>query len=69
MLVIDAEVGYCCDVSDYNYCTLKLGEEPIQEPVLVKLSDDGARFSRTSSFILLSFSFPQLSSDALSASG
>ena len=66
MLVIDAEVGYCCDVSDYNYCTLQLGEEPIQEPVLVKLR---AHFSRTSSFILLSFSFPQLSSDALSASG
>ena len=38
-------------------------------PIQVKLSGDGARFSRTSNFILLSFSFPSLKSDVLSGRG
>lgn len=38
-------------------------------PIQVKLSGNGARFSRTSNFILLSFSFPSLKSDVLSGRG
>ena len=38
-------------------------------PVLVKLSGDGAHFSKTSNFILFSFSFPALTSNALAAAG
>ena len=38
-------------------------------PVIVKLSGDGARFSKSSSFVLVSFSFPNLASNVLSASG
>ena len=38
-------------------------------PVIVKLSGDGARFSKSSSFVLFSFSFPTLSSNVLAASG
>ena len=38
-------------------------------PIQVKLSGDGARFSRTSNFILLSFSFPFLRSDVLYGRG
>ena len=34
--------------------------------VAVKLSGDGAQFSRTSSFVLLSFSLPSLSDNMLS---
>ena len=37
--------------------------------IQVKLSGDGARFSRTSNFILLSFSFPSLGLDVLSGRG
>lgn len=40
-----------------------------EKPIKVKLSGDGARFSRTSNFILLSFSFPSLRSDVLSGRG
>ena len=38
-------------------------------PIPVKLSGDGARFSWTSNFIVLSFSFPFLRSDVLSGRG
>ena len=38
-------------------------------PIQVKLSGDRARFSRTSNFILLSFSFPSLRSNVLSGRG
>ena len=38
-------------------------------PIIVKLSGDGARFSKSSSFVLFSFSFPTLSSNVLAASG
>ena len=34
--------------------------ETLKAPVEVKISGDGAPYTRSSSFILLSFSFPQL---------
>ena len=37
--------------------------------VAVKISGDGAQFSKTSKFLLLTFSLPFLASDALSGSG
>ena len=37
--------------------------------VAVKISGDGAQFSKTSKFILLSFSLPFLANDALSGYG
>lgn len=37
--------------------------------VTVKLCGDGAQFSRTSQFVLLSFSLPDNSDDALSSYG
>ena len=40
----------------------------IDSPIEVKISGDGAPFSRTSSFILLSFSLPSLH-DKLSSEG
>ena len=39
------------------------------EEITVKLSGDGAKFSSTSNFVLLSFSFPQCNTEALSGSG
>ena len=39
------------------------------EEICVKLSGDGARFSSSSSFLLLSFSLPGLASNALSGAG
>ena len=50
-------------------CSIELGDSVQDTPVTVKLRGDGACFSSTSSFVLLSFSFPHLSSNALSASG
>jgi hypothetical protein len=38
-------------------------------PVYIKLSGDGAKFSRSSNYILLSFSFPSCNTDVLSGSG
>ncbi len=35
----------------------------------VKFSGDGARFTRSASYVLLSFSFPSLSTDVLAGSG
>ena len=39
------------------------------DTVAIKISGDGAQFSKTSKFILLSFSLPFLSNDALSGYG
>ena len=39
------------------------------EKVIVKISGDGAKFSKSSQFILLSFSLPFLSSNPLSGYG
>ena len=36
---------------------------------MVKISGDGARFSKSSSYVLWSFSFPALASNTLAASG
>lgn len=41
----------------------------LQSPIEVKISGDGAPFYRSSSFIILSFSFPTLDPDSLSATG
>ena len=41
----------------------------VNAPVTVKISGDGAPFSRCSSLILLSFSLPFLSDQALSGEG
>ena len=40
-----------------------------KNPVMVKLSGDGARFSSTSSFTLLTLSFPEIATDVLSGAG
>ena len=37
--------------------------------VTVKISGDGAKFSHSSSFVLLTFSFPELSNKALTGAG
>ena len=39
------------------------------QTITIKLSGDGARFSKSSNIILLSFSFPGHQSDVLSATG
>ena len=50
---------------DYKYVT-STARRGTNSGACVSETQMKARFSRTSSFILLSFSFPQLSSDALS---
>ena len=40
-----------------------------ETPVYIKLSGDGAKFSRSSNYILLSFSFLSCNTDVLSGSG
>ena len=47
---------------------IQLDDSP-PEVVKVKISSDGAQFSKTSKFILLSFSLPFFSSNVLSGSG
>lgn len=42
---------------------------PHNNKVLLKLSGDGTRFSASSAFIFLTFSFPTLATDVLAASG
>ena len=37
--------------------------------ILLKLSGDGASFSQSTQFVLLTFSFPEIASDVLAASG
>ena len=44
-------------------------KSPTDEVIVVKISEDGAKFSKTSSFFLLTFCLPFLSSNALSSSG
>ena len=41
----------------------------LQSPIEVKISGDGAPFYRSTSFIILSFSFPTLDPDSLSSTG
>ena len=41
----------------------------INSPVEIKLSGDGAPFHRSTSYILLSFSFPSLDAKSLSGTG
>ena len=53
-----------------THCSqLKKTTNPPSGKVVLKLSGDGTSFSSTSSFVFLSFSFPNLASDALAASG
>ena len=40
-----------------------------EKPVYIKLSGDGAKFSQSSNYILLSFSFPSCDTDVLAGSG
>ncbi len=48
----------------------KLGTcKELQSSVQVKFSGDGARFTRSASYVLLSFSFPSPSTDVLAGSG
>ena len=42
---------------------------PITEPIKVKFSGDGARFSKSSNIFLLSFSLPGLQANVLSGAG
>lgn len=42
---------------------------PHSTKILVKLSGDDTRFSSTTSYIFLTFSFPDIAKDALAASG
>ena len=49
--------------------SLKLKSSPAAASVAVKLSGDGARFSRTSQFALLSLSLPDHAEDVLSSYG
>ena len=37
--------------------------------ILLKLSGDGASFSQSTQFVFLTFSFPEIASDVLAASG
>ena len=46
----------------------EFGEE-LPSTVRVKLSGDGAKFSKTSSYVLLSLSFPGVSNDVLAGTG
>ena len=51
-------------------CTFQVERTgPINSPVTLKLSGDSTRFSPTTSFIFLTFSFPELAKDVLAASG
>ena len=54
-------------------CNMQIKNHPESFPgdklILIKLSGDGARFSRTSNFILLSFSILNKQSEVLCGSG
>ena len=45
------------------------GGTEISSPVEVKISGDGAQFHRSTTYILLSFSFPTLDKKSLSGAG
>lgn len=45
------------------------GKEIDSHPIKVKISGDGARFTKSSTVILLSFSFPGLQNNILSGTG
>ena len=47
----------------------KVPSIPAGSKIRVKLSGDGAQFSRSSHYVLLSFSFPGLAGDVLCGSG
>ena len=48
---------------------LRQSDYMLQSPIEVKISGDGAPFYRSTSFIILSFSFPPLDPDSLSSTG
>ena len=52
----------------YNVLQIDAGNV-INSPVEVKISGDGAPFSRSSSYVLLSFSLPTLDVQSLSGAG
>lgn len=56
-------------LSKYITEILTTFKEPIDSPVVVKISGDGAPFHRSTSYVLLSFSFPLIDKDALAAAG
>ena len=62
-----SHIVYLC-----TYCEVGLQVKQMQlqsNTVLLKLSGDGASFSATTQFVFLTFSFPEISSDVLAASG
>lgn len=66
------EQGWYVPFGDYLQLALSRISQSghnLQSPIEIKISGDGAPFYRSSSFILLSFSFPSLDPDSSSASG
>ena len=65
----DARLGFKSTLTDHARELLSIKPELRDEKIQIKLSGDGAQMSRSTNFMMFSFSLPQLDETVMSAKG